>query len=418
VKILHVNKFLYRRGGAEAYMLDLAELQAAAGHEIEFYGMKHPLNMRARFEQHFPEQLDFNPPPSSARGRAAIAGRLLYSPSARRGMETVVAAFRPDVVHLHNIYHQLSPSILRPLRARGVPAVMTLHDYKLACPTYLFLAHGKVCEACLGGRFHQAIRKRCNNGSLVASSLNALEMTVHTITRAYSPVQVFLCPSRFLLRKMTEAGVFPDRLRYVPSFVDADAIELKSAPGGGVVYGGRLSHEKGVDVLVEAAARIGVALEVAGDGPDRGALEALGRRAGADVRWHGLLPRAELHELARASAVSVLPSRCHENQPLWVLESFACGVPVVGTTLGGIPDMVTPGLDGDLVAPNDAGALAGSLERFMSDPGRAHEMGRAGRARVETDFSPRRHLARVEAAYAEAIEARARRGATPADSSP
>jgi glycosyltransferase involved in cell wall biosynthesis len=418
MKILHVNKFLYRRGGAEAYMLDLAELQAGAGHDIEFFGMKHPLNMSARFERHFPEQLDFNPPPASARGRIAVAGRLLYSPSAMRGMDAVLAEYRPDVVHLHNIYHQLSPSILRPVRKHGVPAVMTLHDYKLACPTYLFLAHGQVCEACLGGRFHQAIRKRCNNGSLVSSSLNAIELSLHTVTKAYSPVRVFLCPSAFLLDKMTAAGVFPDRLRHVPNFVDASAIATKQTAGGGIVYGGRLAHEKGVDVLVEAAARLGSALDVAGDGPHRSALEELARRVGADVRWHGLLSRPDLHELVRSCSVSVLPSRCHENQPLGVLESFACAVPVVGTTLGGIPDIVRPGVDGDLVAPNDPGALARSLERLLSDPGRAHAMGRAGRARIETEFAPPRHLERVEAAYAEAAKPRPRGAASPAGSSP
>src|SRR5437763_11163179 len=148
VKILHVNKFLYRRGGAEAYLFDLAEMQRRQGHVGRFFAMAHPENERSELESLFPSHVEFAPPPASALGKIKAVGRMLYSPSARQGMEAALASVQPDVVHLHNIYHQLSPSVLRPLQ--GIPAVMTLHDYKLACPTYLFLDHGRLCEACLG----------------------------------------------------------------------------------------------------------------------------------------------------------------------------------------------------------------------------------------------------------------------------
>jgi glycosyltransferase involved in cell wall biosynthesis len=402
VKILHVNKFLYRRGGAEAYMLDVSALQSARGDEVDFFAMSHPMNRPSRFEYHFPENVEFNPPPSSIKGKMRAAGRLLYSPSARLGMEKVLDEFRPDVVHLHNIYHQLSPSILRPLRERRIPSIMTLHDYKLVCPTYLFLAHGEVCEACLGGHFHQAILKRCNEGSLIASSLNALELAVHTGTKAYSPVNLFLCPSRFLLGKMSEGGVFPDRLRLLPNFVDASAITQKKQAGGGVVCAGRLSKEKGIDVLLEAAARLDIPIDIAGDGPDRQLFERIAQRLGVTVRFHGHLPQGRLHDLVRSASVSVLPSRCHENQPLGVLESFCCGVPVVGTKLGGIPELIQPGSNGDLVPPNDPAALATSLESMLADQERAHRMGAVGRSMVERDFSPLRHLDRLDGFYDEA----------------
>lgn len=383
-------------------MLDLAALQSARGDEVEFFAMSHPMNRPSEFESHFPENVEFNPPPSSIKGRMRAAGRLLYSPAAKRGMEKVLDQLRPDVVHLHNIYHQLSPSILRPLTDRHIPAVMTLHDYKLVCPTYLFLAHGEVCEACLGGHFYQAILKRCNEGSLTASSLNALELTVHTATKAYSPVTLFLTPSRFLLGKMSEGGVFPDRLRLLHNFVDASAITQKKQTGGGVVYAGRLSKEKGIDVLIEAAARLNIPIDIAGEGPDREMFESLAERLGVDVRFHGHLQKGRLHDLVRSASVSVLPSRCHENQPLGVLESFCCGVPVVGTNLGGIPELITPGVNGDLVPPNDPSALAASLETLLADEKHAHRMGAAGRLMVEEEFSPLRHLDRLDALYDEA----------------
>ena len=143
MRILHVNKFLYRRGGAEAYMEDLADLQVAAGHTVSFFGMAHPLNTHLEYASHYPRDIEFEPPPAQLSERVRGVARMLYSTSASKGMDAVLSEFRPDVVHLHNIYHQLSPSVLRPIARRRIPAVMTLHDYKLACPTYRFLDHAK-----------------------------------------------------------------------------------------------------------------------------------------------------------------------------------------------------------------------------------------------------------------------------------
>jgi glycosyltransferase involved in cell wall biosynthesis len=227
-------------------------------------------------------------------------------------------------------------------------------------------------------------------------------LTVHTATKAYSPVTLFLAPSRFLLGKVSEGGVFPDRLRLLHNFVDASAITQKRNAGGGVVYAGRLSKEKGIDVLIEAAARLKIPIDVAGDGPDRQMFQSLAERLGVDVRFHGHLQKGRLHELVRSASVSVLPSRCHENQPLGVLESFCCGVPVVGTKLGGIPELIRPGVNGDLVPPNDPTALARSLESLLADDNRAFQMGAAGRVTVEEEYSPLRHLDGLDALYDEA----------------
>ena len=403
MRILHVNKFLYRRGGAEAYMLDLAARQSAAGHEVAFFATKHPQNQPSKYEAFFPEYIELNPPPSSWSGRARAAGRIFYSRAAEEGLARVVDRHRPDIVHVHNIYHHLSPSVLRPLRDRAIPTVMTLHDFKLACPTHRFMANGRVCEACVPRRFYMAAVKRCYEGSLAASSLNGLELAAHTLFRMYDPVDVFVCPSRFMVDKMTAAHVFPERLRWLPNFVDASAIERKGVPGGGAVYAGRLSEEKGVDTLVRAAAEVKGDIHIVGDGPDRAALEGLAREMGTDrVVFHGHVAAAEVHRLVRAAAVGVMPSRGYENAPMGVLESFACGVPVVGSDHGGLPELIDPGADGDLVPPGDATALASSLNRFIADPKGSFEKGATARRKVEERFSPAEHLARLDEVYAEA----------------
>ena len=406
MKILHVNKFLYRRGGAEGYLFDVAALQRAAGHEVAFFGMSHPENEPMPYARSFPRRIEFDPVPSDVRGKVEGVGRMLWSSSARRGIDEVLEAFRPDVVHLHNVYHQLSPSILWPLRRRRIASVMTLHDYKLACPTYRFLDGGEICEACLPRRLWQPVVRACNAGSRGASAAVAAELGLHTLLGAYRPVGLFLCPSRFLEGKMRQAHVFPERLRWVPNFVDVDRWHAHDEPGRGVVFAGRLSDEKGADVLIRAMAHLPDAtLDLAGDGPARPDLEALATAEGISerVRFRGRLSADALGSLLRGAAVSVVPSRWYENQPLAVLEAFASGLPVVGTDLGGIPELIDPGVDGTRVPANDPVALAEALRPLLDDPALAFRMGAAARAKAERDFGPARHLERITAAYDEAI---------------
>jgi glycosyltransferase involved in cell wall biosynthesis len=404
MRVLHVNKFLYRRGGAESYMLDLASRQAASGHEVEFFSTRHPENEPSPFEAFFPEYIELNPPPTSWSERTRAAARVLYSRSAEVGFARVLDLYRPDIVHLHNIYHHLSPSVLRPLRPRAVPAVMTLHDFKLACPTHRFMANGRVCEACVPRRFFMASLKRCHGGSLSMSTLNGVELAAHTLFRMYDPINLFVCPSRFMVEKMTASHVFPARLRWISNFVDASTIEPKRAPGGGVVYAGRLSEEKGVETLVRAAPEVDAQVDVVGDGPDRAGLERLAERIGArNVSFHGHVSSDGVHQLVREAAVGVMPSIGYENAPMGILEAFACGVPVVGTAHGGIPELIDPGVDGDLVAPGDEAGLARSLNRFTSDPEAAFEQGGAARRKIEVEFSPEDHLERLERVYREAM---------------
>ena len=404
MRVLHVNKFLYRRGGAEGYLFDVAQLQRDAGHEVAFFGMDHPDNEPMPYAGSFPRHLEFEPTPASARGKIENAGRMLWSTSAARGIDEVLTAFRPDVVHLHNVYHQLSPSILRPVARRAIPAVMTLHDYKLACPTYRFLDRGALCEACVPRRFWNAALRACN-GSRAASAMAGLELGVHTLTRAYAPVGRFVCPSRFLESKMRAGRVFPERLRWLPNFVDVERWRPKGAPGSGAAFAGRLSDEKGVDVAIRAIAKIpGATLEIAGDGPARPSLESLAAELGVTdrVRFRGRLATDELGEMLRGAAVAVVPSRWYENQPLAVLEAFSCGLPVVGTALGGIPELIEPGVDGARVPPDDPDALAAAIRPFLDEPALAFTMGKAGRAKAERDHGPARHLERLFGVYDEA----------------
>ncbi len=413
MRILHVNKYLYRRGGAEGYMLDVAALQRQAGHEVAFFGMTHPDNpVGLPYADTFPSLVELEPAPAGAAGKLTAAARMLWSSSSRSGLAETIRRFRPDVVHCHNVYHQLSPSVLHAASAAGVACVMTLHDYKLACPSYQMLDHGSLCDACITGGPLQAARRRCKDGSLGASALLSIESSVHRLTRAYSPVGVFISPSEFLAGVMRAAGVYPERLRVVNHFVVPDN---ESRPGalhpkqpGRFVFGGRLSHEKGVDTLVRAVGLCAdpVRLDIAGDGPERPALEALAAElAPGRVVFHGRVSRDVLEALMRGSVASVVPSRWYENQPMTVLESMGAGVPVVATSLGGLPELVRDGVDGWLVAPDDPAALASVLTEVAAAPEVASERGRVGRERMLHDFSASAHLAGLDEVYREARSA-------------
>lgn len=404
MRILHVNKYLYRRGGAEGYALDVAGAQADAGHEVSLWGMQHPQNPPLPLQDTFPSLMELDPPPTGLAARAGAAARMVWSRESRAGLVAALDRVRPDVVHLHNIYHQLSPSILQPLGARGIPAVMTLHDYKLACPTYDFVAQDAVCEACLDGRFRHAVQKRCKDGSLAGSALLAVESRIHRSTRAYDPVRLFLCPSAFLADRMRVAGVYPDRLRVLNNPVDGGAFTAQDGPGVGVVFAGRLTRVKGVDLAVRAVGMLpGTVLHIAGEGPERAALEALSAAvAPGQVRFHGRLDKEALGALLRSCAVSVVPSRWQENQPLAVLEALATGLPVVVSDLGGLPELVEDGVDGRVFRADDPTALASVLRDLLSDPGRAKALGDAGREKVLRRFSPQGHLVQLEGHYREA----------------
>lgn len=402
MRILHVNKFVYRRGGAEGYMLDVAAMQRQAGHDVELFGMEHPLNIEdLPLRDTFPPNVELEPAPGGLAGVSAGA-RMVWSLSSSRGMARALERFQPDVVHCHNIYHQLSPSILAPIRRAGVRCVMTLHDYKLACPSYQMLDHGQLCDACVEGSRLSPVRRRCKSGSLGASALLAFESAVHHRLGAYDPVDVFISPSRFLADVMRRAGIAPERLSVINHFVEMPDSTGQAAARDGFIVAGRLSHEKGIDTLIRAMALMvpAVTLHVAGDGPERSALEGLAADvAPGRVVFHGRLEKAALQELVGSCTAAVVPSRWHENQPMAILESYAAQVPVVVTNLGGMPELVHDGIDGLVVPHEDPAALARALETLRSDPARALEMGRAGRERLSREFDVDLHLRRLEAAY-------------------
>jgi glycosyltransferase involved in cell wall biosynthesis len=405
VVVLQVNKFFHPRAGAETAFLQTRDLLSARGHEVVDFAMRHPANLASPYERYFA--------PSRAYGgdgrldrRMRDAASSVYSWKARRSLAALLDARRPDVAHLHNVYHQLTLSVIDELARRRIPIVLTLHDWKIACPAYTLFTEGAPCRRCVSGSVANAVAHRCVKGSALASGLAAAEAAVARRRGTYGKVQRFIAPSRFAAGVAAMAGIEPRRVAYVPNFL-TDA-ELCSRPAEGprepaFLYAGRLEATKGVRQLLDAFARVEgpAALRVAGAGLLEGEVRAAAARD-PRIAHLGRIDRAEvLRELERARAV-VLPSIWEDNGPLAILEAQARGAALVVSDRGGPPEFVRDGESGLVVPAEDVGALAGALQRLADDPELACRFGERGRRDVEAEHTAGRHYERLLSVYSQA----------------
>ncbi len=410
MKVLQANKFHYVRGGADRYFLDLVEILPAHGHPTAPFSMRHPRNLPTPFSRFFVSQVDYAEE-GGRFGAVATAARTVYNRETRRQVRELVEQFRPDVAHLHNVHHQLSGSLFETLRELNVPVVQTLHDFQWVCPVYTFFRRGRVCEECGHGRTYPAVRHRCQGDSLPRSAVAALAVKLGWWRKWEGMVSRFLAPSRFLADKVVEHGLPAEKIVPMGYCLRLDGYRPGGERGSHVLYAGRLSAEKGVATLFQAAARVpGLSLRVAGTGPLEPDLRQLsetllpGRAA-----FLGHLDAAALREELGRAAFVVVPSEWYENQPYAVLEAFAMGTPVLGSDLGGIPELVHPGETGELFPAGSVEGLADALAAMQGRVDRV-DLGRAARTWVGTHFDPDRHAEALADLYAEVLAAPVSRG--------
>ena len=387
--LLAINNYYYRRGGAEVLFLEHNRMFENIGWQVVPFAMRHPKNLASPWTAYFPDEIEFDASYSLG-GKLLRASRVIYSRQTRRNMRRVLDVVAPQIAHVHNIYHHLSPSFLPLLKQRGIPVVMTLHDLKLACPAYTMMSAGKPCERCRGGKLYNVAIHRCIKGSPALSSLVMVESYLHRLSRVYeSNVDRFIVPSRFLLEKLMDWGFNRERFVHIPNFVDVERFTSGSDPGRRFVYCGRLDALKGVETLVRAACAARVPLTLIGTGPLEAKLRALSAEYEGDVVFTGHLANQALNAAMQQARAVVVPSECYENAPLALLEAYAVGRPVVGSRIGGIPELVREDETGILYPTGDVDALAAALTRFAALPdARIDDMGAAGRAWVERDFNP------------------------------
>lgn len=404
MRILMCNTFYYLRGGSERCTFDLTALLGAHGHEVIPFAMQHERNHPTPYAEYFVSHVDFPTLLREGKGigsKLQVAERTIYSREAKRKITALIEATKPDVAHVHGIAHEISPSILAALKAAGIPVVQTLHDYKLVCPNTNFISQGQVCEACKGHRYYNVVRRRCKRDSLAASLLAGMEAYVHNTFQLYeNNVDAFIAPSRFLKEKVIEHGVRTE-VAYLPNFIHVDEFEPCYENEPYFVFAGRLVAVKGVRTLLEAVHLVPDAkLIIAGTGELEDELRGYVAEHQLDtVQFVGHLDKAELTKLVQRATATIVPSEWYENCPMSVLESFACGTPVIGARIGGIPELVQESSSGLLFEPGNAAELAQAMRCMIDSPASVQAMGRQARQQVEQAHNPTVHYEQTVALY-------------------
>jgi glycosyltransferase involved in cell wall biosynthesis len=397
--LLSINNFHYRRAGSDALFMDHDRLFQSRGWSTAVFSMRHADNEPSAWEPYFVEELELARSYSIA-DRLRLAGKVLYSFEARAQLQRLLAQFSPDIAHVHSVYHHISPAIMPVLHARGIPIVLTAHDYKLACPAYKMFDGRNICEECKGGKLTPLIRKRCIYGSAAISTLVAAESALHRALASYDYVQRIVCPSLFMRRKFIEWGWPAEKLVHVRNFFDAALWQPTFEPGDYFLYFGRLAPEKGIPTLLRAAALARVPLKVVGSGPMQSDLLQLAQSLELRVEFIPHSSTRQLSMLIGGARATVLPSEWYENASLAILESMACGKPVIASSIGGNPEMVLPERNGWLFAARDVDALAERLRTVADMPdARLSAIGRQAREFVAAEFSSEQYFAAMSAVY-------------------
>lgn len=390
MNILLVNKFHWRKGGSETYHFALADALRAAGHKVAFFSMKDSRNLPCDQDRYFVPARDYNGSASLMR-KAREALDIAYSHKSLKRFEALCRDFLPDVVHMNLVHRQITLSILDApyLRENRVPVVWTSHDYIAVCPSYTMLdGKGDVCDDCLSGNFSPCVRNRCIKGSRAKSILAVYEAKSIRRRGLYERVDRIIAPSGFMRSKLLEGGFPASQVVTLQNFASIEVLERareredrtdRERPY--LLFFGRLSREKGVDVLADAflsvADRIPAwRLVIAGEGPEwdfigsRLAAHPLGGR----VKLVGYQEGARLESFIEGASLSVTSSRWRENMPFSIIEAFAAGTPVIGTRIGGIPELVSEGRTGLLAEPDDVESLAKAILRgaALSSDGEAY----------------------------------------------
>lgn len=407
MKIILAHKFWRKVGGAEVYFQDVARILRKNGHEVKIYTTDYAAEGSKDVFERTPEVV-FGQSPDYLNGnllrKLGAIPQTIYSKRNKEQFAALIRSFQPDLVHVFALYVSISPSILDACREAGIPVVMSCNDYKHICPNYRLFHHGKICNDCKGGAFYHAITNNCCKHSLAVSAVSALESYMHERMNIYRKnIHTFLFESRFMMDKTEEFwGRGAVRMEFLGKPFDATAYQA-AAPSADryLLYIGRLSDEKGVDILLKAMKLVPEArLRIAGDGPYAPFLKELAQKEGlTNVQFLGSVWGEETGRLIEQSLFVVVPSVWYENFPYVMTEAFARGKAVVGSDMGGIPEYIAVGETGLVYPAQDVTQLASCIKALWGDPVKAVRMGREAKQRADTTFTDTAFYDRLSGIY-------------------
>jgi len=394
MRIVLVNKFWYLRGGAEKVALVTKELLEKAGHQVEIFGMNHPKNLFTN--KYFTDFIDYNQ--TSFWQKIKFGFRAIYNFQAKRNFAKLLDDFKPEVVHFHNIYHQLSCSIIAVAKKRKIKTVMTLHDYKFISPNYSLFHHGQVAQECVGGKYYRCILNNCMENR-AESLLATIEAYFVDIMRYKKMIDIYLSPSEFLRAKFIAAGFLPDKIEQVCNPLPESEFKTNHTDKNYIAYVGRLSKEKGVGFLLSAAKNLpNIQFKIIGDGPEKLDLEQKSRNDKlANVEFVGEKHGAELAELISDARLLVVPSVWYENSPMSIIEAKARAKIVVAFSIGGISELLPAEL---LVEPQDVLGLTKKIkEWFEASSSKRQEVGMNLQIEAQIENGAENYLKKILEVY-------------------
>ncbi|TSD01897.1 MAG: Glycosyltransferase [Parcubacteria group bacterium Athens0714_25] len=351
MKILEINKFYFPKGGADKHFLDVVFLLESVGHEVAVFSMKHPKNKKSKWEKYFVSLVGYTADYSWAQKIKGIF-RMFFSLEAKRKINKLLDDFNPDIVHIHNVYHQLSPMILFEIKKRGIPIVMTVHDYKLVSPNYDLYYNGKIYDRCLNGKYYQCFLDKCFKNSYFQSLVAMLEAYWHDFFGTYRKnIDLYICPSEFARNILIKRGISADKIKIIPHFIAGKekgcaGEEKENSPREKyAIYAGRISRNKGVENLISVFGEVfGMKLYLAGE-IEGGFVFPENEKI---VRL-GFLNQIMLKKYIRNAEVVVSGSKLPETFGLVALESISQGKPFVGFNAGAYGEIIQNGRNGFIV---------------------------------------------------------------------
>lgn len=405
MKVLQINSGHYRRGGADVVYLNTTDLLREKGHEVSCFSMKDEKNLPAKEENMFAENMDLRN--AGAWQKIKAAPSFIHNRDAAAKLNALLTAVKPDIAHIHLYLGKLSSSILPVLRRHRVPVVFTVHDYRFICPAYLFLdGNNQVCEKCKSGFYLNCTLKKCSEGNLLQSLL----LSVDAYYRKYriNPIRYaeqFIFVSDFIRQKHIEFNpAYQAKASLLYNFVPGlEKVNPVHTKGDYFLFYGRLSREKGVDTLIQAAKQAGIRLKLAGTGS---LSEKYSSNPDSRIEFLGHQTGAALWKLVSQASFVLVPSEWYENNPLTILEAYGLGKPVIGSRIGGIPEIVQDGQTGFLFEPGNTNELAKRLRKAndMNDTD-YQRMSMSARRFANRTFDPETHYQQLIKIYTETIQA-------------
>ena len=369
MRILLVNKFLYLNGGSESYMFSLANFLREKGNSVEFFGMQNDKNIEN--SKYNVRNVDFK---KGSISNTINPLKLIYSVEAKRNLERYILDFKPDIIHLNNYNYQLTPSIIYAAKKYGIPVIQTVHDTNVVCPYHRLYNYKEqsICEKCKGRKYYNCLKTKCIDNSFLKSLIGTSESYLYKFLKTYDYIKYFICPSQFMNDKLQEFGIDGSKNVTISNFIDSNKLSnlnknINEKPY--VLYFGRVSSEKGVKDLVKAAKLIPeIQIKICGTGPMvEELISYISHNQMKNVELLGFKSGDELVDTIKNAKASIVPSLCYDNCPMSIIESKACGVPVIGSKIGGIPELIRDGTDGYLYEPGDYEALANKIKNLIEN---------------------------------------------------